>query len=190
MNIKKYLVSFVFVVLFAGYAALQYLNNSFAAYTTSSTSAPSQQIADNASAAQSATPPQPIPTQTETAPVAQATIPTPTQTTPAPTPTPTPTPQPQGQYVDGTYIGDPENAYYGMVQVQVTVSGGQVADVQFLQYPNTHSTSVYINQQAMPILRQEAIQAQSANINGVSGASDTSAAFQQSLASALSQAKS
>ncbi len=61
--------------------------------------------------------------------------------------------------------------------------------MQFLQYPDTHSTSVYINQQAMPYLQQEAIQAQSANVNIVSGATDTSIAFQQSLASALAQAK-
>ena len=109
--------------------------------------------------------------------------------TPTPTPTPAPAPKPVGQYVDGTYTGNPADAYYGNVQVQAIIQGGKITDVQFLQYPNTHSTSVYINSQAMPYLKQEAIQAQNANVNIVSGATDTSMAFQQSLASALSQAK-
>ena len=46
-----------------------------------------------------------------------------------------------------------------------------------------------INQQAMPVLKQEAIQAQSAQVDGVSGATDTSDAFVQSLTSALTQAQ-
>ncbi|HQT83108.1 MAG TPA: FMN-binding protein, partial [Candidatus Paceibacterota bacterium] len=81
------------------------------------------------------------------------------------------------------------DAYYGTVQVKAVITNGKLADVQFVQYPNTHSTSVYINQQAMPMLTQEAIQAQSANVSGVSGATDTSIAFVQSLASALARAK-
>jgi uncharacterized protein with FMN-binding domain len=96
--------------------------------------------------------------------------------------------QPQGQYKDGTYTGSVADAYYGYVQVQATISGGRIANVTFLQYPNTHSTSIMINQQAMPYLQQEAIQAQSASVNIVSGATDTSMAFQQSLQSALAQA--
>jgi len=60
--------------------------------------------------------------------------------------------------------------------------------VQFLQYPSDRNTSIRINSRAMPILKQEAISAQNANVNIVSGATDSSQAFQQSLASALSQA--
>ena len=97
--------------------------------------------------------------------------------------------KPAGQYADGSYTGSPADAYYGTVQVKAVVKNGQLADVQFLQYPNTHSNSVYINSQAMPLLTQEAIQAQSAQIDGVSGATFTSQAFQQSLASALALAK-
>ncbi len=81
------------------------------------------------------------------------------------------------------------DAYYGMVQVEAIVQGGKLTDVKFLQYPNSHSTSVYINEQAMPYLTQEAVAAQSANVNIISGATFTSEGFQQSLASALSQAK-
>lgn len=92
-------------------------------------------------------------------------------------------------YKDGTYTGSVADAYYGNVEVSATVSGGKITAVKFLQYPDTHSTSVMINQQAMPYLQQEAIQAQNANVQIVSGATFTSQAFQQSLASALSQAK-
>lgn len=114
-----------------------------------------------------------------------------------PTPAPTPTPQPMmnkpmmrsGLYADGSYTGSPADAYYGTVQVKAIISGGKIADVQFLQYPSDRSTSRYINGQAMPMLTQEAIQAQSANVDGVSGATATSGAFIQSLASALALAK-
>lgn len=91
-------------------------------------------------------------------------------------------------YKDGTYTGSTEDAYYGNVQVSATISGGKITNVQFLKYPNTHSTSVYINKQAMPYLQQEAIKAQSSNVNIISGATYTSQAFIQSLSNALSQA--
>lgn len=93
------------------------------------------------------------------------------------------------QYKDGSYTGNAADAFYGNIQVQVTISGGKITDVVFLQYPNDRGTSVEINNQAMPMLKQEAIQAQSANVDGVSGATDTSQAFIQSLSSALNQAK-
>jgi uncharacterized protein with FMN-binding domain len=93
-----------------------------------------------------------------------------------------------GQYTDGTYNGDTYNAYYGNVQVAVTIVSGKITAVKFLQYPNTHSTSVFINQQAMPYLQQEAIQAQNANVQLISGATFTSQAFIQSLSSALTKA--
>ena len=92
-------------------------------------------------------------------------------------------------YKDGTYTGSSADAYYGNVQVQAVVQSGKLTNVTFLDYPQTHQTSVYINSQAMPYLTQEAIQAQSANVNVVSGATLTSQAFMQSLASALAQAK-
>ena len=93
-----------------------------------------------------------------------------------------------GTYKDGTYTGSTENAYYGDVQVSAHISGGKLTDVSFLQYPHTHSTSVYINHQAMPYLKQEAIKAQGSNVDIISGATYTSQAFVQSLRNALSQA--
>lgn len=117
-------------------------------------------------------------------------VPTPetTNTPPISAGTNPPTQKPSGQYKDGTYTGSVTDAFYGNVQVQAVISGGRLTDVKWLQYPNDRQTSIYINSQAMPLLTQEAIQAQSAQVDGVSGASATSAAFIQSLGSALQQA--
>lgn len=97
--------------------------------------------------------------------------------------------QTMGSYKDGSYTGSVQDAFYGNIQVRAVISGGKITDVLFLQFPNDNRTSQYINSQADPMLKQEAIQAQSAQINGVSGASASSQAFQASLADALSQAK-
>lgn len=93
------------------------------------------------------------------------------------------------RYIDGSYTGIPADAYYGTVQVKAVVQNGKLVDVTFLQHPSDRSTSRAINNQAMPMLTQEAIVAQSAQVDGVSGATFTSQAFQQSLASALVLAK-
>jgi uncharacterized protein with FMN-binding domain len=120
--------------------------------------------------------------------------PTPAPIKPAPVPSPEPVTaaplvKPKGEYIDGTYTGNAADAFYGYIQVQVTIQVGTLTDVTFLQYPNDRSTSRHINEQAMPYLKSEAIQAQSANVSGVSGATDTSQAFVESLGHALSQAK-
>lgn len=99
------------------------------------------------------------------------------------------TPRKTGLYNDGTYVGASANAYYGNVQVKAIISNGKLTDVQFVDYPRDRNTSVRINSRALPILKKEAIVAQSANINAVSGASATSPAFIRSLSDALSQAK-
>lgn len=90
---------------------------------------------------------------------------------------------------DGQYTGDAADAYYGLIQVKTTISSGKITDVVFLQYPNDRSTSVIINKQAMPYLKQEAIAAQSGQVDIISGATLTSQAFIESMASALSQAQ-
>jgi uncharacterized protein with FMN-binding domain len=91
---------------------------------------------------------------------------------------------------DGTYTGTTEDAYYGYVQVQTTIQNGKITDVVFLQYPNDRRESLNINSQATPWLAQEAIQSQTAKVDIISGATDTSRAFVRSLSAALSQAKS
>jgi uncharacterized protein with FMN-binding domain len=125
-----------------------------------------------------------------TPPTAAGSPPPQPSVSPAPPPTPTPVPKPKGLYADGVYTGGQADAYYGMVQVQTTIQKGKIARVQFLQYPNDRRTSQSINGQAMPLLETEALQVQNANVNIISGATDTSMAFQQSLADALAQAKS
>lgn len=92
-------------------------------------------------------------------------------------------------YKNGTYTGPQIDAYYGMVQVEAIVQNGKIADVQFLEYPSDRRTSQRINSIAMPYLQQEAVQAQSANVDMISGATLTSQAFIMSLQSALSSAK-
>ncbi|HSX41870.1 MAG TPA: FMN-binding protein [Candidatus Saccharimonadales bacterium] len=95
---------------------------------------------------------------------------------------------PTGRYKNGRYTGISADAFYGNVQVEVVITGGKITDVIFLDHPSDNGTSDRINSQAMPLLKEEAIQAQSANVDGVTGASATSGAFIQSLGSALSQA--
>lgn len=92
-------------------------------------------------------------------------------------------------FKDGTYTGKSADAYYGYVQVAAVIAGGKLTQVKVLQYPNDRTTSIEINQQALPMLIEEAISAQSSRIDGISGASDTSPAFVESLASALAKAK-
>lgn len=109
-----------------------------------------------------------------------------TTTTPVTTPSNTTT---TGQYKDGSYTGSSADAFYGYIKVKVVISSGKITDVVFLDHPSDRQTSIEINSQAMPILKQQAIAVQSANVDGVSGATDTSMAFVQSLSNALSQAK-
>lgn len=103
--------------------------------------------------------------------------------------TPGATPTPASLYKDGSYTGSVADAQWGVVQVKAIIQHGKITDVQFLQYPNDRSRSVYINSYADPQLTSEAIQAQSANVDIVTGATDSSDAFIQSLTDALSQAR-
>lgn len=110
-----------------------------------------------------------------------------------PKPTPKPTPRPisvaLGAYRDGTYTGNSADAYYGLVQVQAVISGGRLTNINFLNYPRDNGNSLSRSNYALPILRSEAIAAQKTPVDIVSQATDTSEAFNQSLAYALNQAK-
>jgi len=92
------------------------------------------------------------------------------------------------QYKDGTYTGSVANAFYGNVQVSTTIQNGKIVTVNFLQYPSDNPNSIYVNTTAMPYLKQEAVQSQSANVSIITGATLTSNAFIQSLTNALSKA--
>jgi uncharacterized protein with FMN-binding domain len=88
----------------------------------------------------------------------------------------------------GTFTGSTIQIPFGNVQVQVVVKGGRITDVQPLQMPTAHARSQMISQYVAPMLRQEVLQAQNAQINLVSGATYTSEAYAQSLQAALDQA--
>ncbi|QNE45050.1 FMN-binding protein (plasmid) [Frigoribacterium sp. NBH87] len=90
---------------------------------------------------------------------------------------------------DGTYTGTAVSTRYGTVQVQVTISGGTFGDVTALHLTDDDGRSVQISARAAPVLAQEAVAAQSASIDTVSGATYTSDGYLQSLQSALDQAR-
>jgi len=90
--------------------------------------------------------------------------------------------------VSGTFTGAAADTRFGPVQVQITISNGKITNVTAPQYPTESFRDQQINAQAIPYLIQETLQAQSANIQGVGGASYTSEGFYQSLVSALSKA--
>ena len=91
-------------------------------------------------------------------------------------------------YADGTFTGQDVSMRYGDVQVQVTISGGAVTDVTALQLPDGDGHSSRISSIVEPMLRSEALQAQTASIDLISGATYTSGAYMQSLQSALDTA--
>jgi uncharacterized protein with FMN-binding domain len=90
---------------------------------------------------------------------------------------------------DGVYIGPAADAYWGLIKVRATISGGQLVTVDILQYPSDRQTSRSINRRALPVLKTEVIQAQSARVDIVSGATLTSQAYRRSLAGALAKAR-
>ena len=103
-------------------------------------------------------------------------------------PTPTPTPSSSGPtYKDGQYTGQDFQNQFGDTQVKVTISGGKITDVQALQLPFDRQRSAEISQYAAPQLHDEVLQAQSAQIDSLSGATYTSDSYAQSVQSALDQ---
>jgi len=87
---------------------------------------------------------------------------------------------------DRTAVGPAVNYTYGVLSVQVTVSGSKIINVSIASLTDGgNPRSQSIDDESIPILEQEVLQAQSANIQAVSGASFTSAGFTQSLQGAL-----
>jgi uncharacterized protein with FMN-binding domain len=89
---------------------------------------------------------------------------------------------------DGTWNGAPIYNGYGNIELSITVAGGKITNVTTLDSPQESSRSKSINANALPKLRQETLVAQSASINTISGATETSDAYRQSLASAITKA--
>ena len=87
-----------------------------------------------------------------------------------------------------TYTGDAASTRYGDVQVQITVADGKVTASTVTEVPWNDHKDQEINSYAVPILNEEAVSAQSASIDMVSGATFTSQGYAESLQSALDQA--
>jgi uncharacterized protein with FMN-binding domain len=87
-----------------------------------------------------------------------------------------------------TYTGSVASTRWGDVQVSITVTDGKITDVAVPVYPSENGKDQEINAYALPVLRQETLDAQSANIDTVSGATVTSNGYLQSLQSALDAA--
>ena len=106
-------------------------------------------------------------------------------------PTPTATkstaaPAPASKGVSGTFTGPTVNVNYGNVQVQITVKDGKIVDATALQAPSGRNDR-WTNM-ALPILKKQTLAAQSASIQGASGASYTSYGWYTSLQGALAKA--
>ena len=95
-------------------------------------------------------------------------------------------PAPATKGVSGVFSGPTINVNYGNVQVEITVSNGKITDAKALQAPSGRSQRW--TDMATPILRQQTLAAQSASIQGASGASYTSYGWFKSLQGALSKA--
>ncbi|MEV7732628.1 FMN-binding protein [Streptomyces sp. NPDC088921] len=89
-----------------------------------------------------------------------------------------------------TVTGDTVQTRWGPVQVRITVKDGKLTEVTAVIYPTDNPRDQEINSYALPRLRTEALQAQSAEIDTVSGATYTSDGYRQSLQSALDSAGS
>ena len=87
-----------------------------------------------------------------------------------------------------TYTGSVAQTRWGPVQVEITVASGKVTAVDVVEYPTENPRDVEINDRALPVLVDETIDAQSADIDMVSGATVTSEGYLQSLQAALDEA--
>jgi uncharacterized protein with FMN-binding domain len=84
--------------------------------------------------------------------------------------------------------GSPADTEFGPVQVQLNVSGGRIVSATAINYPQESGHDLRINSYAIPVLQQETVSAQNAQIDTVSGATVTSNGYRQSLQSALDAA--
>ncbi|MEO6826519.1 MAG: FMN-binding protein [Microbacteriaceae bacterium] len=127
-----------------------------------------------------------------TAPPATA----PDGTGPAPSATPSSAPAPSAPVTPaapsgvaaGTFTGSQIQTPYGTVQVKAEIAGGRITDVIALQMTDQGSTSMEIDQQAVPMLRSEVLSSQSAHVDMVSGATYTTEGYLTSLQAALDAA--
>ena len=93
------------------------------------------------------------------------------------------------RYKDGNFIGQVASNMYGPVQVEATIKDGRIIYVSFLEMPSASVVSQKITAKVEPLLQQETLKSQSAQVSVVSRATYDSNSYIQSLQSALDKAK-
>ena len=129
------------------------------------------------------------PTTVDNTPEQGSTTPTPDPTTPLagpPVPSTTTTTEAPSD-LSTTVTGPVANTYWGPVQVKVVIDKGKITDVVALQLPSHAAQSRWINDQAEPMLHDEALQAQSADLDWIGGATVTWQGYVASLQAALDE---
>ncbi|MFD0434544.1 FMN-binding protein [Streptomyces chartreusis] len=152
------------------------------ATTSASAQSPSASPSPSKSPSKKRTP-SPSPSSTSTRPPHTASA-TPTRTSSAPSAPKTTAAAPTTR----TVTGSTAETKYGPVQVRITLTGTRITEATAVRSPDETARSRDINSTAVPKLNQETLQAQSADVDTVSGATYTSAGYRQSLQSALDRA--
>jgi uncharacterized protein with FMN-binding domain len=111
-----------------------------------------------------------------------------TGTAPLPTAAHAPAGPVSGMGTGTPYAGSVAATRWGDVQVGITVENGKITDVVVPVYPAGNRRDKEINERALPVLREQVLAAQSADIDGVSGATVTSDGYRESLQAALDAA--
>ncbi|MFH8772453.1 FMN-binding protein [Streptomyces sp. NPDC017958] len=111
-----------------------------------------------------------------------------TASTKSPTTSSSSSPRARSSSGTKSVTGDTVQTRWGPVRVRVTIGSGKLTDVTAVSYPQDNPRDQEINGYALPQLRREALAAQSAQIDTVSGATYTSEGYRQSLQSALDSA--
>ena len=128
----------------------------------------------------------PTPVATKTKATVKATPATSSASATAVVADPPPVAAPASKGVSGTFVGPSVNVNYGNVQVKITVKDGKITDATALQAPSGRNDR-WTNM-ALPVLKKQTLAAQSASIQGASGASYTSYGWYTSLQGALAKA--
>lgn len=128
---------------------------------------------------------------TAASPAQATTTPSATANPPAASPTTSAAPAlpaPSSTVKNGAFTGTQIQTPYGTIQVKAEISGGRITNVVPLQMTDRGSTSVEIDQQAVPMLRSEVLSSQSAQVDMISGATYTTQGYLTSLQAALDAA--
>lgn len=98
-------------------------------------------------------------------------------------------PVPAGSHLaDGDYVSSRHEFMWGDLRIKIFVRGGQIAGLQAVQYPDHRAQSLYLSELALPALESEVIKNQTAQVDTVSSATDTSYVFQDAVADAIVKA--